>query len=77
MPLFSTILYIVFNLMVALGLNYVVRYLGWIHHGEIIALYFLILAGRLRDIQVKFALAYRANPDIIEQQLRDQLKEPE
>lgn len=73
MPLVSTVLWLLFHLCLALGVNYFLKELNIIGHGEFIALYFLVLAGKYRDAQIKFTKAYQEDPDLVEMILREDL----
>lgn len=73
MPLTSTIVWILLHLCMALGVNYVLKELDLIGHGEFIALYFIVLAGKYRDAQVKFTQAYKEDPDLVEAIMREDL----
>lgn len=74
MPLLSTIIWLLVNMCMALGLNWIAKELGLISNSEIIALYFIIAAARLQDAQSKFSIAYSQDPDLVEYLLREQLK---
>jgi len=73
MPLIGTIIWTVLHFLLALGINYALKETGLIKHGEFLTVYFVILAAKYFDAQLKFSLAYRENPDIVEQILREQL----
>ena len=75
MPLLGTIFHIVVHCIFALGLNWVAREFNLINYGEVITVYFIILAARYYDSQVRFTLAYKQDPAAIEQILREQLDE--
>lgn len=74
MPLPSTIIWCILHLCLALGLNWVCKELGLINYSEVIALYFIITAGKYYDAQSKFSIAYSQDPDLVESMMRDQLK---
>ncbi len=73
MPLLSTIIWVLLNLCIALGINYVIKELGIINHSEFISLYFIIAAARFYDSQLKFTIAYKTDPDLVEQIMRNEL----
>jgi len=73
MPLFSTIFWVLVNVFIAVGLNWFLRELRLINNSEVIALYFIVTTGRLIDVQAKFNKAYKENPDLVEEILREQL----
>ena len=73
MPLISTIMFIVFNCIIAIGLNMLVNWTGLLSHGEVFALYFVLLAAKSQDTQYKFTKAYQQNPELVEKILRSQL----
>lgn len=73
MPLFSSILWLVANLCLALGINWIAKELELINHSELMTLYFMLAAFRIYDAQTKFSLAYQQNPDAVEQMMREQL----
>lgn len=73
MPLFHTIVIIVIHALIALGLNFVVKELGWINHSEVMTGYFVLLALIYKDAQVKFEKAYKEDPELVEEILRDEL----
>lgn len=74
MPLPSTVIWTILHLCLALGLNWVCKELGLISYSEIIALYFIIVAGKYYDAQSKFSIAYSQDPDLVESMMREQLK---
>lgn len=73
LPLPSTLIWVVIHLLIALGMNYVVKELNIINYGELVTVYFVILAARYYDAQTKFSIAYREDPDTVEAVLREQL----
>lgn len=74
MPLPSTVFWVILHLILALGLNWIAKELNLIRYSEVITVYFVILAARYFDAQTKFSLAYREDPDTVEEILREQLK---
>lgn len=77
MPLPSTIVFVILHLCMSLGLNWVAKELGLINNSEVIALYFVVLAGKYYDAQTKFSIAYSQDPDLVENLMREQLKKDE
>lgn len=73
MPLFKSIVLIIVHALIALGLNFVVKELGWINHSEVMTGYFVLLALIYKDNQLKFEDAYHEDPDLVEAILRDEL----
>lgn len=73
MPLFRTIVLMLVHAVIAVGLNFVAKAAGLVQHSEIMTLYFILLAGRYKDIQIRFEEAYAEDPDTTEQILRDEL----
>lgn len=73
MPLSVTIIWCLFHLIIAIGINWVLTQLNLIHYGEALTVYFIILSARYYDTQAKFALAYKQDPELIEALMRDQL----
>ena len=73
MPLFGSIIWAAIHMLVALGLNMLAVWIGWIHHGELFTIYWIVMAIRLYDAQMKFSVAYKENPELVEDILRHQL----
>lgn len=73
MPLPNTIFWLILHLCFAVGCNYFLREMELIGHGEFISIYFVWLAGKYRDAQVKFTQAYREDPDLTEALMRAEL----
>jgi hypothetical protein len=73
MPLPGTVLWLILHLCMALGVNYFLKELNLIGHGEFISLYFIVLAGKYRDYQTKFTKAYAEDPDLVEAIMREDL----
>ena len=73
MPLISTIIWTLLHVCLALGINYVARELNLISYSEVISLYFIVLAAKYYDAQTKFSIAYKADPDLVEQIMRNEL----
>lgn len=73
MPLQNTVIWVILHLCLALGINWLLKELDLISHSEFISLYFIVLAGKYFDSQLKFTLAYRQDPNLIEQIMREEL----
>jgi hypothetical protein len=74
MPLFVTITWLLTHLCFAIGLNWLAREVGVIHYGEVVSVYFILLAGKIYDDQRKFSRAYAENPELIETLMREELE---
>lgn len=74
MPLPSTIFWLLAHMCLAVGVNYFLKESNLIGHGEFISLYFIAVAGRYRDAQVKFSKAYEQDPDLVEAIMRADLE---
>ena len=77
MPFLATILSTLIHLCFSVGVNWFLKELGLISGSEFVALYFIVLAAKRYDDQLKFADAYAQNPDLMEAMLRHQLNEEE
>lgn len=75
MPLPSSIMWVVLHALLALGMNWFAKELGLIEYSEVMTVYFILVAAKYRDSQMKFTIAYKENPEVVEQILRDQLIE--
>jgi hypothetical protein len=69
----GTIIFILFNCIIAVGLNVLINWTGLLDNGEVFALYFVLLAAKVQNSQYQFTKAYKENPQLVEQILRSQL----
>lgn len=72
MPITSSIIWAVLHMLVAIGLNMVAFWFGLIKYAEVFSLYFVILAFKQYYSQVKFTEAYKENPELVEDIMREQ-----
>lgn len=69
----ATIIWLGIHLLIAVGLNWIFKELKWIMYGEVITVYFIILATKAYYTQLRFFAAYYEDPDGVEESIRETL----
>jgi hypothetical protein len=70
----STIILIMVHVVIAAGLNWLVNLTGLFKSLEIMICYFVVLSGYYVNLMNNLFLLYRADPEFVENMIREQLK---